>query len=80
MKTATTPRKKPVRRTAVQRFEALQQEALEVQLMCMKADEQEYAEACVQVGNTVRDAMAMRAAQSESPTNFETQSTGGPPS
>lgn len=78
MKTTTTERKKPVRRTALQRFEAMRIEALEVQLMCMKAGEPVLAEASGEMGNTARDALLMRVSEDSSPTDFETTGTGGP--
>lgn len=79
MKTTTTERKKPVRRTALKRFEAMRIEALEVQLMCMKGGDLVLAEACIEMGNTARDALLMRVSDDSSPTSFDTTGTGGPP-
>lgn len=74
--TTTTERKKPVRRTALQQCEAFRLQLLKVQVLCMQEGEKDLAEACDEMGTTMRDALLMRVSDPESATDFQTTTTG----
>ena len=75
----SSSKKKHTRRSALQRCEQMKVQLLEIQLLAMKQDETELAEACAEMAKTLGDALSMRG-KPDSATDFATTGTGGPPS